>query len=199
VQGRGFFDHSLVPVHDVIGEVLLARDEAIRPNTTAADLARLKPAFAGIGETGFDAIVLRRYPHLESIAHLHTSGTSSGIVDGACAVLMGSAAYGKRNDLRPRARIRASASCASEPLLSLGGPMPATERVLARAGMSIGDVDLFEINEAFARPLAMRHFDARSRVSVNGGAIELGHQLSATGAILLSRRGGSERRTRGQR
>ncbi|HET7153833.1 MAG TPA: acetyl-CoA C-acyltransferase, partial [Hyphomicrobiaceae bacterium] len=185
---HGYFDRSLVPVRNVLGEVALARDEAVRPGTTMADLAKLKPAFAGGGEQGFDAILLQRYPHLERIDHIHTGGNSSGIVDGACAVLLGNRSYGERNGLTPRARIVATASCADEPLLSLGGPMPATDRVLARCGMSIGNIDLFEVNEAFsAVPIRYaRHFDIdAARINANGGAIALGHPLGATGAILL--------------
>ncbi|MFY9477406.1 MAG: acetyl-CoA C-acetyltransferase [Aquabacterium sp.] len=187
-QAGGYFDRSLLPVLDELGQVVLARDEALRPGTTLADLAKLKPVFTGLGEEGFDAIVLQRYPQLAAIEHLHTGGNASGIVDGACAVLLGSQAFGQRAGLKPRARIRGSASCASEPLISLGGPMPVTERVLARCGMSVRDIDLFEVNEAFAVvPLAyMRHFDiGHDRVNVNGGAIALGHPLGATGAILL--------------
>jgi acetyl-CoA C-acetyltransferase len=186
-QAGGYFDRSLIAVHDVIGQVVLSRDEAVRPGTSLADLAKLKPAFAGAGDAGFDAIVLQRYSQVEAIEHIHTSGTSSGIVDGACAVLIGSEAFGKANGLQPRARILGFASCASEPLLSLGGPMPATERLLARTGMRIADIDLFEINEAFAVvPLRYaRTFDiAPERMNVNGGAIALGHPLGATGAIL---------------
>jgi acetyl-CoA C-acetyltransferase len=187
-QDQGRFDASLVPVRNTFGEVVLARDEALRPGISAADLAKLKPAFVAAGEVGFDAIVLRRYPQLEAVQHLHTSGTSSGIVDGACAVLLGSQAYGERRGLRARARIVASATCASEPLLSLGGPIPVTEKVLARAGLAIDDIDLFEVNEAFAVvPMRyMRHFGIdHDRINSNGGAIALGHPLGATGAILL--------------
>lgn len=187
-QAEGRFDRSLIPVRDGLGSVVLARDETVRPGTCLADLAKLKPAFAAAGEQGFDAIVLRRYPLLESIPHIHTSGTSSGIVDGACAVLLGNRAYGERNGLRPRARIVSSATCADEPLLSLGGPIPVTERVLARSGLSIQDIDLFEVNEAFSIvPMRYaRHFHIDpARINVNGGAIALGHPLGATGAILL--------------
>ena len=187
-QQSGWFAPSLVAVHDAFGEEVLSRDEALRPGTTMADLAKLKPTFVAAGEAGFDAIVLRRYPYLEAVQHLHTGGTSSGIVDGACAVLLGSQAYGARQGLRPRARIVAAATCASEPLLSLGGPIPVTDKVLARAGLSIADIDLFEINEAFAVvPMRyMQHYGiAHDRINANGGAIALGHPLGATGAILL--------------
>ncbi len=185
---QGWFDASIVPVRDAFGGLLLQRDEAPRPGISMEDLAKLKPSFVSLGEVGFDAIVLRRYPHLEAVRHVHTGGSSSGIVDGACAVLMGSGAYGERRGLRARARIVATATCASEPLLSLGGPIPATDKVLARAGLRIDDIDLFEVNEAFAAvPLRyMRHFGIpRERMNVNGGAIALGHPLGATGAILL--------------
>lgn len=188
-QAGGYFDRALLPVLDELGQVVLARDEALRPGTTMADLAKLKPVFTGLGEEGFDAIVLQRYPQLAAIEHLHTGGNASGIVDGACAVLLGSQAFGQRAGLKPRARILASASCASEPLISLGGPMPVTERVLTRCGMTVRDIDLFEVNEAFAVvPLAyMRHFDiAPDRVNVNGGAIALGHPLGASGARLVT-------------
>jgi acetyl-CoA C-acetyltransferase len=187
-QAQGWFADSLVPVQDHFGEVVLSRDEALRPGLTMADLAKLKPSFVAVGEAGFDAIVRQRYPHLEAVQHLHTGGTSSGIVDGACAVLLGNSAYGARQGLRPRARIVAAATCASEPLLSLGGPVPVTGKVLARAGLGIEDIDLFEVNEAFAVvPMRyMRHFGIpHDRINVNGGAIALGHPLGATGAILL--------------
>ena len=187
-QENGWFGPSLVAVRDNFGEPVLERDEALRPGTTMADLGKLKPTFVAAGEAGFDSIVLKRYPHLEAVQHLHTGGTSSGIVDGACAVLMGNLAYGERQGLRPRARLVAAATCATEPLLSLGGPIPVTDKVLARAGLSIGDIDLFEVNEAFAVvPMRyMRHYGiARDRINVNGGAIALGHPLGATGAILL--------------
>lgn len=187
-QDEGRFARSLLPVADVIGQVLLERDEANRRETSAADLAKLKPAFAALGAEGFDAIVLQRYPQLKAIEHLHTGGNSSGIVDGACAVLLGNREFGLRHGLAPRARILGSTSCASEPLISLGGPMPVTERLLKRLGMKPRDVDLYEVNEAFAVvPLHyMRHFDIDpGRVNVNGGAIALGHPLGATGAMLL--------------
>lgn len=187
-QVEGYFDASLLPVYDASGRLMLDHDEANRPGTTLADLAKLKPVFADLGAEGFDAIVLRRYPTLAAVEHLHTSGTSSGIVDGACAVLLGNRAFGERALIKPRARIRASASCASEPLLSLGGPMPVTERVLDRCGMTARDIDLFEVNEAFAVvPMQYaRHFDIDpARINANGGAIALGHPLGATGAILL--------------
>ncbi len=187
-RDNGFFRRSLIGVRDVIGNVLLESDEAIRAATTEADLARLKPAFAGVGEHGFDTVALQRYPHLEALEHIHTSGNSSAIVDGACAVLIGNQSLGAISGLRPRARIRAFATVASEPRLSLGGPVPASDKVLQRAGMAIGDIDLFEINEAFSVvPIAyMRRLGiSHDRLNVNGGAIAMGHPLGATGAMLL--------------
>jgi acetyl-CoA C-acetyltransferase len=184
----GYFDKSLIVVRDLLGEPVLARDEAIRPGTTTVDLAKLEPSFAKLGEGGYDAIVQQRYPHLEKIDHIHTSGNSSGIVDGASVVLLGNKVFGERNGLKPRARIRGHATVASEPLLSLGGPVPVTEKLLSRLGMHIDDIDLFEINEAFAvvPMFYMQAFDiSPERVNVNGGAIALGHPLGATGAMLL--------------
>lgn len=187
-RDQGYFDRSLVPVRDGLGQVLLSRDEAVRDQTSREDLTKLKPAFASSGAQGYDALALRRYPHLERIEHVHTGGNSSGIVDGAAAVLIGNEQFGRDNAIAPRARIRCFTQLASEPLLSLGGPIPATERLLQRHGMRLSDIDLFEINEAFsAVPMAyMRHFALdHLRVNVNGGAIALGHPLGATGVILL--------------
>ena len=184
----GYFDASLLAVHDRLGQAVLARDEALRPGTSMADLAKLPAVFTQVGAAGYDQILLRRYPQLERIAHIHTGGNSSGIVDGACAVLLGNGAYGQRNGLRGRAHIRAVASCADDPLLSLGGPIPVTDKVLAQAGMQIGDIDLFEVNEAFA--IVPMHYSRHygidpARINPNGGAIALGHPLGATGAMLL--------------
>lgn len=187
-QAMGYFDGALCAVKDILGQDLLARDEALRLQTTLADLAKLKPAFEAMGAAGYDEILLRRYPELARITHLHTSGNASGIVDGACAVLLGSASFGQRAGLRPRARVRGAASGASEPLLSLGGPMPVSRQVLQRCGMAVHDIDLFEVNEAFAVvPLCyMREMGVSAdKLNVNGGAIALGHPLGATGAILL--------------
>jgi len=185
----GWFARSVVPVRDVIGEVLLERDEHLRPATTLEDLGRLKLAFADVGErNGYDAVALSRYPQVESIRHVHTGGNSSGIVDGAAAVLVGSKAYGRRSGLKPRARIRAFTSIGSEPAIMLTGPMSCTEKLLKRTRMSIKDIDLFEVNEAFASVVLryMRHFDIpQDRVNVAGGAIAMGHPLGATGAMLL--------------
>lgn len=187
-QAGGFFERSLLAVRDVNGNVVLAVDEANRPGTTMADLVKLKPVFESFGEAGFDAVVQRRYPLIERINHIHTAANSSGIVDGACVVLIGNRAFGERHGLKPRARIVACSTCGSEPLISLGGPMPATELVLARAGMAIADIDLFEVNEAFAVvPLRYQQYFGINpeRLNVNGGAIALGHPLGATGAILV--------------
>ena len=185
----GHFVRSVIPVRDSLGEIILSRDEHLRPATTTADLAKLKPAFAGMGEQGgFDAVALQRYPHLEAIHHVHTGGNSSGIVDGAAAVLLGSKQFGMRAHLKPRARIRAFCSIGSEPTIMLTGPALVTEKLLRRARMQITDIDLFEVNEAFAA-VVMRFMNALSvpheKVNVNGGAIALGHPLGATGAMLL--------------
>ncbi|MDO5605792.1 MAG: acetyl-CoA C-acetyltransferase [Paracoccus sp. (in: a-proteobacteria)] len=184
----GRFDGAVVPVRDADGTVLLARDETVRPGTTLADLAALKPAFAAMGEAGFDRVALSRYPHLAAIAHVHHAGNSSGIVDGAAAVLLGSAGAGRAAGLRPRARIRAWAEIGSEPTIMLTAPSFAAEKALKRAGMTPADIDLFEVNEAFAA-VALRFIEALAldpaRVNVNGGAIAMGHPLGATGAIIL--------------
>jgi acetyl-CoA C-acetyltransferase len=186
---EGRFARSVIPVRDVIGEVVLTRDEHPRPATTLEDLARLKPAFADAGERhGYDAVAQYRYPDVERIEHVHTGGNSSGIVDGATAVLVANKAFARKAGVKPRARIRAFTSIGSEPTIMLTGPMSCTEKLLKRARMNIGDIDLFEVNEAFASVVMryMRHFDiAHDRVNVNGGAIALGHPLGATGAMLL--------------
>ncbi len=188
-QAEGRFNASLVPVKDVIGQVLLATDEYPRPKTTLADLAALKPAFQSMGEdNGFDAVSQLRYPQVESIRHVHTAGNSSGIVDGAAAVLIGNARIGKKLGLKPRARIRAFTSIGSEPTIMLTGPALATRKVLKRAGMSLGDIDLFEVNEAFAAVVMRFMADtgvSHDKINVNGGAIALGHPLGATGAMIL--------------
>jgi len=186
-QGR--FSRSLVAVRDVAGSVMLDHDEFIRPGTSLESLASLKPAFAEQGEKlGFDAIAVQRYPELERIEHVHHAGNSSGVVDGAAAVLIGSREAGERMGLKPRARVRAFGSIGSEPTIMLTGPSLVTEKVLRRAGMNIRDIDLFEVNEAFAA-VVLRFLDAMAvspdRVNVNGGAIALGHPLGATGAMLL--------------
>ena len=186
---QGWFNDSIVPIKDHIGRVVLDHDEHMRPGTTTENLAGLKPAFVIPGEQGgFDAVILQKYPEIESVKHMHTGGNSSGIVDGAAAVLVGHAEAGKRIGLKPRARIRSFASIGSEPSIMLTGPAPATEKVLKRAGMTTSDIDLFELNEAFAavvlhymEQLAIPH----DKINVNGGAIAMGHPLGATGAMIL--------------
>ncbi|OYO26306.1 acetyl-CoA C-acetyltransferase [Janthinobacterium sp. PC23-8] len=186
-QGR--FDRSVLPVRDMLGQVVLARDEYPRPDATAESLAALKPAFDVMGEQGgFDAVALQRYPQIEAVRHWHTPGSSSGIVDGAAAILVGSKEFGQMAGLKPRARIVSFASIGSDPTVMLTGPAPATLKALRNAGMSINDIDLFEINEAFSSVVLryMRALDLpHDRVNVNGGAIAMGHPLGATGAMIL--------------
>ncbi len=186
---QGWFNGSVVPILDHIGRVALDRDEHMRPDATADNLAELNPAFVIPGEQGgFDAVILQKYPDVEKVVHMHTAGNSSGIVDGAAAVLVGSAEAGQRTGLKPRARIRAFASIGSEPSIMLTGPAPATEKVLKRAGMSTSDIDLFELNEAFAAVVLhyMNQLNIpHDRINVNGGAIAMGHPLGATGAMIL--------------
>jgi len=188
-QAAGYFDRSLCPVKDVIGEVALAKDEYLRPGTTMADLAKLKPAFEMMGEQGgFTAVALQRYPEVEAINHVHTAGNSSGIVDGAAAVLLGSRKAARKAGLAPRARIRAFASIGSEPTIMLTGPAGSARKALKRARMKASDIDLWEINEAFAAVVLrfVRDMDlTMDNVNVNGGAIALGHPLGATGAVIL--------------
>jgi acetyl-CoA C-acetyltransferase len=186
----GRFDRSIMPVRDLNGVKLLDRDEHPRPDTTMQGLGALRPSFKDIGEAmpGFDAVALLRYPELERIEHVHHAGNSSGIVDGAAAVLVGSKEAGARLGLRPRARIRAVARVGTDPTIMLTGPVPATKKALAAAGMEIADIDLFEVNEAFAAVVLrfLQAFDADpARVNPNGGAIAMGHPLGATGAMLL--------------
>ncbi len=185
-QGR--FARSLVPVHDIAGLLLLDRDETIRDNATAEALARLDPSFAAMGAMGFDATALRKYTSVERIEHVHHAGNSSGIVDGAALMLVGSAAGGLRAGLRPRARIRSAAVVGSEPTIMLTGPTPACCKALAKAGMQAADIDLWEVNEAFAVVPMKTARDLGvdpACVNVNGGAIAMGHPLGATGCIIL--------------
>jgi acetyl-CoA C-acetyltransferase len=191
----GRFDRSLIAVTNPDGSVALDREEFPRPGTTAESLAALKPAFAGMGsapipgfEKTFDAMVLGRYPALQSVDHVHTGGNSSGVVDGAAAMLIAASDWAQAEGLQPRARIRSTAVAGGDPVLMLTAPTPAVEKVLAKAGMSVADIDLWEINEAFATvPLkTVRDLSIDlDRVNVNGGAIALGHPIGATGAILL--------------
>lgn len=185
----GYFDKSVLPVVDSIGEVLLSRDEHMRPDTTMESLGGLRVAFEVPGQqAGFDSVAIQRYPDVETIHHVHTGGNSSGIVDGAAGVLLGTEEIGKRAGLTPRARIRGFASTGSEPTIMLTGPSYATEKVLKRAGMSISDIDLFELNEAFAS-VVLRYMQklniSHDIMNVNGGAIAMGHPLGATGAMIL--------------
>jgi acetyl-CoA C-acetyltransferase len=184
----GRFQKSILPVRDQVGLIRLSRDELVRPDTTLESLASLKAAFAQAGEACFDDVARQRYPQVDRVSHVHHAGNSSGIVDGAAAVLIGSKAAGESHGLRPRARIRAMASIGSEPTIMLTGPALATDKVLRRASMSPGDVDLFELNEAFASVVLhyMRVLDIpHERINVNGGAIAMGHPLGATGAMIL--------------
>ncbi|ESR26419.1 acetyl-CoA C-acetyltransferase [Lutibaculum baratangense] len=185
----GRFANSVVPVKDINGLTILDRDEHMRPDTTMQSLGSLKPSFAQMGDmAGFDAVALQRYPEVEEVRHVHHAGNSSGIVDGAAAVLMGSKEAGAAAGLAPRARIRAYANIGSEPGIMLTGPMAVTEKALKKAGMSLDDIDLIEVNEAFAAVVLrfLQHFDADpEKVNVNGGAIAMGHPLGATGTMLL--------------
>ncbi len=187
-QRSGWFDRSLIPVRDVIGATVIERDDYLRPNTTVESLSALKPAFQGIGDACYDAIAKQRYPQVETISHVHTSGNSSGIVDGSAAVLIGNREFGVAAGLKPRARIKAFTNIGSEPAIMLTAPADVTTKLLKRAGMTCDDIDLFEINEAFASVVLryMKYLDLDpERVNVAGGAIALGHPLGATGAIIL--------------
>jgi acetyl-CoA C-acetyltransferase len=184
------FDGSVIAVNDLNGLPILAQDEYLRPGTDMQSLNGLKPAFKDMGESmpGFDKIALMKYPHLEWINHIHHAGNSSGIVDGAAGILIGSKAYGAAHGLKPRALIRATAKIGTDPTIMLTGPVPVTEKILADSGMSISDIDLFEVNEAFAAVVLrfMQAFNVDdSRVNVNGGSIAMGHPLGATGAIII--------------
>jgi acetyl-CoA C-acetyltransferase len=186
-QGR--FKNSVLPIKDVNGITILDKDEHMRPGTDMQSLASLDPSFVLMGEMGgFDAVAIQAHPDVESIKHVHHAGNSSGIVDGAAAVLLGSRKGGKTLGLSPRAKIRAFANIGSDPALMLTGPIDVTEKLLKKAGMKLGDIDLFELNEAFASVVLryMQHFDIdHDRINVCGGAIALGHPLGATGAMIL--------------
>ncbi len=188
-RDAGYFAGSVVPVKDFLDQTILAEDEFIKPRTTMEALAGLRPAFEQMGGMGFDAVALSRYPQVERIHHVHHAGNSSGIVDGAAAILIGSEAAGKTHNLKPRARIVAAALSGADPTIMLTGPMPAARKALAKAGMTIDQIDLFEVNEAFAavpmkfmQELGVPH----DKVNVNGGAIAMGHPLGATGAMILN-------------
>ena len=187
-QSAGHFARSVVPVRDALGQVILAQDEFIKPHSTLEGLASLKPAFEQMGSMGFDQVALTRYPQVERIHHVHHAGNSSGIVDGATALLIGSEAAGRSHGLTPRARIVAVALSGADPTIMLTGPMPATRKALAKAGLTVDQIDLFEVNEAFAA-VVMRFMKEmqvpHDKVNVNGGAIAMGHPLGATGAMIL--------------
>lgn len=186
---NGYFENSVIPIQDRIGMTLLDKDEHIRPGTTAEDLAGLKAAFEIPGEqAGFDSVALQKYPELEAINHVHTGGNSSGIVDGSAAALIGSKEMGDALGLKPRVRIKGFASIGTDPTIMLTGPAPSAEKVLKRCGMTTDDIDLFELNEAFAavvmlfmQKLGIDH----DRINVNGGAIAMGHPLGATGTMIF--------------
>ncbi|GLU39226.1 acetyl-CoA C-acetyltransferase [Pseudomonas sp. NBRC 100443] len=187
-RDNGYFDRSVVPVRDLNGLVVLERDEFIKPATTLEGLAQLKPSFAAMGKAGYDEVALRKYPKVARIEHIHTAGNSSGIVDGASATLLGSERAGRDLGLTPRGRIVATAVLSTEPTLMLAGPGPAAKKALAKAGLTVADIDLFEINEAFAAVALrfMRDLDISTEITnVNGGAIALGHPIGATGAMLV--------------
>ncbi|MFN4192758.1 MAG: acetyl-CoA C-acyltransferase, partial [Tabrizicola sp.] len=187
---EGRFAKSVLTIKDQNGLTILDRDEYMRPGTDMQTLGALKPAFKDIGEVmpGFDKVAMMKYPHLERINHIHHAGNSSGIVDGSAAVLVGSAEFGRAHGLKPRARIRATAKIGTDPTIMLTGPVPATQKILKDSGLGIRDIDLFEVNEAFASVVLrfQQAFDVDpALVNVNGGAIAMGHPLGATGAIII--------------
>lgn len=187
-QANGYFDQSVVPVTDKAGVTILAKDEFIKPTTTAEGLSKLNPSFAMMGQMGFDAIALQKYPEVGAVNHVHHAGNSSGIVDGAAVVLLASEKAVKEQGLKPRAKVLATALVGTDPTIMLTGPAPAARKALAKAGLTIDDIDLFEVNEAFAA-VVMRFITELkvdpAKVNVNGGAIALGHPLGATGAMIL--------------
>ena len=186
---NGRFQNSIIPIKDANGQPILDHDELIRPSTTREGLGSLKPAFQMMGDMGFDAIALQRYPEVKQINHVHTAGNSSGIVDGAALVLVGSKEKGEALGLKPRAKVRAAALVGTEPTIMLVGPGPASKKALKQAGMTVNDIDLFEVNEAFAavvlRFMRDMGIESTEKINVNGGAIAMGHPLGATGAMLL--------------
>jgi acetyl-CoA C-acetyltransferase len=185
---EGYFDSSVIPVVDEIGNTLLSTDEAIRPGTNQESLGKLKPVFADLGELGFDQQAILKYPQLESIDHVHTAGNSSGIVDGAASALIGSAEMGAQLGIKPRARIRSCASVGTDPTIMLTGPTPSARLALDKAKMSRSDIELFELNEAFASVvlLFMEELEIpHEQINVNGGSIAMGHPIGATGVMIL--------------
>lgn len=187
-QANGYFNSSVIPVKDKAGVVILDKDEFIKPTTTAEGLGKLNPSFATMGQMGFDAIALQKYPEVGTVNHVHHAGNSSGIVDGAAVVLIASEQAIKEQGLKPRAKVLATALVGADPTIMLTGPAPAARKALAKAGLTIDDIDLFEVNEAFAA-VVMRFISELNvdpaKVNVNGGAIAMGHPLGATGAMIL--------------
>ncbi|MEC8886240.1 MAG: acetyl-CoA C-acetyltransferase [Pseudomonadota bacterium] len=187
-QANGYFEKSIVPVKDQAGVTILDKDEFIRGNTTAENLAKLNPSFEMMGNMGFDAVALQKYPEAQKVNHVHHAGNSSGIVDGAALVLIGSEKMAQELNLKPRAKILSTALVGTDPTIMLTGPAPAARKALAKAGLTIDDIDLFEVNEAFAA-VVMRFVNELNvpmdKVNVNGGAIAMGHPLGATGAMIL--------------
>ena len=187
-QAAGYFNRSIVPIKDKAGVTILAEDEFIKAHTTVQSLAKLNPSFAMIGQMGFDALALQKYPEVGQINHVHHAGNSSGIVDGAALVLIASEKAVQQYGLKPRAKILATALVGSDPTIMLTGPAPAARKALAKAGLSIDDIDLFEVNEAFAAVVLRFIHELKvdpAKVNVNGGAIAMGHPLGATGAMIL--------------
>ena len=187
-QANGYFNASVIPVKDKAGVIILDKDEFIKPTTTAEGLGKLNPSFATMGQMGFDAIALQKYPEVGAVNHVHHAGNSSGIVDGAAVVLIASEQAVKEQGLKPRAKVLATALVGADPTIMLTGPAPAARKALAKAGLTIDDIDLFEVNEAFAA-VVMRFINEMkidpAKVNVNGGAIAMGHPLGATGAMIL--------------
>lgn len=187
-QANGYFEKSIVPVKDQAGVTILDKDEFIRGNTTAENLAKLNPSFEMMGNMGFDAVALQKYPEAQKVNHVHHAGNSSGIVDGAALVLIGSEKMAQELNLKPRAKILSTALVGTDPTIMLTGPAPAARKALAKAELTIDDIDLFEVNEAFAA-VVMRFVNElkvpMDKVNVNGGAIAMGHPLGATGAMIL--------------
>ncbi len=188
-QQNGYFDNSVIPVKDENGLTILDKDEFIKPNTTVESLAKLKPSFELIGSLGFDSVALSKYPNISKINHVHHAGNSSGIVDGACVLLFGNEEAGKKMGIDPKGRIVASSVVSTEPTIMLTGPAPATYKALKTAGLTLDEIDLFEVNEAFAS-VTMRFQKETNvpweKINVNGGAIAMGHPLGATGGILIN-------------
>jgi acetyl-CoA C-acetyltransferase len=184
----GYFDQSVMTVVDSIGLPLLSRDEAIRPGTSTESLSRLPPAFTAVGDVGFDKQALLKYPEIAAVNHVHTAGNSSGIVDGAGGAIIGTAEMGEKLGLKPRARIRSCASIGTDPTIMLTGPTPAAQLALKKAGMNRSDIDLFELNEAFASVVLLFMEEMHvphDQINVNGGAIAMGHPIGATGVMIL--------------